>query len=134
MSEAGRAALDQYISQIREFPNLGKTAAPRVAKTLEAGISASVGAGAAPDGSPWQPTLKGDKPQLGSKIDYVVAGSTITIRLRGKSFLHHTGRARGHIVRRVIPTESLPASLSAAVAKELAAVMGEHAGAIKCSD
>lgn len=104
----GFDALNEEISRLRRVPELGKTAAPEIAKALDAALRENIAAGLSPQGNPWQPTRKGEQPKLGRKLFVRAKGSIIEIVLGGKSYLHHTGIARGRITRRVIPTVDLP--------------------------
>jgi hypothetical protein len=122
----GIAVLDQWARTLRDVPELGVKAAPAVAKVVESALVGTIGSGIAPDGTPWQPTLKGAKPDLGSKLRVAEAHNSVLVTLGGKSFLHHTGRARGKIVRQVIPVDQLPPEIAQLVADTLADTWREH--------
>jgi hypothetical protein len=113
MTTPDHSALDRMIASIRQMPELGKRAAPDVAHALEAALQTTIAAGKAPDGTAWQLTKTGDVPLTGAAkvLGVAAVGPVIYMRLRGPEARHHLGRARGGVVRPIIPTGALPPDL-----------------------
>lgn len=116
------AALDAHIARIRALPELGRRAAPEVAEAIKLELQRQIAAGVDPEGNPWVQTEDGRKP-LATAADALTVGaqgSTVIMRLRGHIARHHLGRVKGGIVRRVLPTTTIPAPLARVITRVLA--------------
>lgn len=113
----GFAELDAMIARIRELPMLAKSAAPDVARAVQAELHRTISAGTTPDGKPWAPTQAGGKPLAGAAdaLTVVAVGSTVIVKLRGPEARHHLGWARGGIERPIIPSKTIPPAMAQAV-------------------
>lgn len=118
------AALTRQIALLRTLPDKLMTEAPPiVARVIDAALRETIAAGKDPDGKLWKKTLTGGTPLTGAGQALAVrrVGSGILVELHGPEALHHLGKARGEIVRRVIPVGQLPARIASRVVKALAA-------------
>ena len=121
---AGFAALDAHIARIRALPGLAQRAAPDVAQALRDELRRQIAAGTDPDGRPWTLTEAG-RQALATAAAALTVGSSgvqVIMRLRGHVARHHLGRAKGGIVRRILPTAGIPAPL----ARAITAVLADH--------
>lgn len=119
----GLAQLDAHIARIRALPKaLAYGAAPEVARAVEIELQRTIAAGTTPDGEPWTPTKTGEKPltHAAGALAVVAVGTRVFVRLRGPEALHHKGWARSGKVRKIIPTDSIPQPMAAAITKVLA--------------
>jgi hypothetical protein len=109
--------LDDIIARVRRMPELAKRAAPDVARAVEDELARTIAAGTTPDGKPWQATKDGARPLANAANAVAVAavGTTIHIRVTGPEARHHLGRAKGGVVREIIPTNGIPAPMGAAI-------------------
>ena len=118
-----RARLAQLASALRNFP---KEAAPRAAKrgaeVLKQVIERNVAAGVGPDGDPWPLRQDGAKAlaDAAAEVQVTAYGTTILARLEGPYALHHFGRARGRVVRQILPTKKAPQPMVEAVEASMA--------------
>lgn len=121
------AALDAQIRKIRKLPNLGRTAAPRVAEVVAEELNRQIRAGVGPDGKPWK--LREDGGQAlataGKSLAVVAIGPTVFASLRGHVARHHRGRARGGVERPILPSDKIPPRMADAIGRELAAAFAE---------
>lgn len=120
----GDAQLREIIARVGKLGTIAKEAAPDAADAVRKALKASAAAHTTPDGKPWQLTKEGDKPldNAPSEIFVAAVGSTVFVKLKGKSARHHLGRARGRIVREVIPERGIPAPVGNAIGN----VLDEH--------
>lgn len=129
MKRNGDAELEAMIRKIRAIPGLARRAAPDVAEAVKAELEKTITAGTAPDGKPWQ-ALKygGGRPLTGAgKALFVAAvGNRVVCHVRGHIARHTLGRARGGIVRRVLPLKGVPPAIARAIKRELAAHFIAH--------
>lgn len=122
---SGHDEIQDMIEAIRRVSQLGRTAAPDVAVAVEADIRRTITQGTTPDGVPWKPTQKGERPlQHATRALGVAAiGGTVYVRLTGPEAMHHKGSARGGIRRQVIPdSRQIPSRMAA----EIKAVLVQH--------
>jgi len=124
MKRNGDAELDAMIRKIRAIPGLARRAAPDVADAVKAELNKSIAAGTAPDGTPWRRRkADGEKPlaDAGEALFVAAVGKRIVCHVRGYIARHTLGRARGGIVRRVLPLKGVPPALAKAITAELTA-------------
>lgn len=110
-------ALTALASRLRELGATPEKIAKEAAGNLKKSLSAEIGASLAPDGSPWELTKAGKRPlqRAASHVSVTAEGTSIVVLLEGPEVLHHTGKARGHVVRKVIPDGQSPGLVIAAV-------------------
>jgi hypothetical protein len=84
---------------------LGEEVAPDVARIVEADLRRSIAQGQSPDGEKWQDKRDGGRPlaNAAGALGVAAVGGTVYVRLTGPEARHDQGRARGGIVRQVIP-------------------------------
>jgi hypothetical protein len=114
----GSAELDAIIARIRNMGSLAKRAAPDVAEAVHGALDRQIVAGMAPDGVPWAPRkADGGRPLVGAEKGLVVVpvGSKIIARIRGHIARHNLGRARGGVVRRILPDKGIPPAIAHAI-------------------
>ncbi len=118
----GFAELDAMIARIRKLPELAKSAAPDVARAVEAELHRTIAAGTTPDGKPWAPKQDGGKPLGGAAeaLTVVAVGSTVLVHLRGPEARHHLGWAKGGTARPIIPVKDIPPAMVTAIKAVLA--------------
>jgi hypothetical protein len=109
------AALDRMIATARSMATLAKDAAPIAARHVEAQLKATASAGAAPDGTKWPDTKKGERAlkNAAEAIRVQAVGTVILIVLTGYHVYHHFGA--GVPRRPIIPQGSMPRRLGDAV-------------------
>jgi hypothetical protein len=114
---SGSDQLDAMIATIKKLPDLGKQAAPDVARAVETELQRTIAAGTTPDGEPWKLTKDGDRPLTGAAkaVAVVAVDTTVFVRLTGPEARHHLGRGRGGVTREVIPTKAIPAKMASAI-------------------
>jgi len=123
---AARERLAQLAKDLRALPRaMALEAAPVGAQKLDAVLRANISAGVAPDGSAWPLRLDGGKAlqNAGDELEVKAEGTVILARISGPYALHHLGKARGHVQRRIIPTKFAPQPVVQAVEETLAEVM-----------
>lgn len=115
---AARARLLQLAQDLRALPRaMAEKVAPVGAKKLLEILQGNIAAQRGPDGEPW-PAGKDGQAVLtgaGKALDVHAEGTVILARVSGPEALHHMGRARGHIVRQMIPTKKAPQAMVDAV-------------------
>jgi streptogramin lyase len=124
----GDAELDAMIARINRIPDLGKIAAPDVARAIEQDLQRTVAAGTTPDGQAWAAKKKGSGQPLANatKALHVAAiGTLIYVRLTGAEALHHLGRVTGKVKRQIIPTGAIPPAMGNAIRTVLARKFSE---------
>jgi hypothetical protein len=121
---SGFEQIDRMVVSLKTLDKLGEKAAEDVARVVESELRRTIAAGTTPDGKPWQPTEAGERPlrNAAGALGIAAVGSTVYVRLTGPEARHHKGRARGGIVREVIPTRGIPD----AMAEHIRAVLAEH--------
>lgn len=129
----GNAELQAMIDKLRGLEDIATRVAPEVADELRAQLEATVNAGQTPDGIPWQPTAKGERPlqNAAARMTVKAIGTTILVRVTGPTALHHMGAAAGRIQRQVIPTRDLPAAATTAIKAVLVRKFNELMGVDK---
>lgn len=100
---------------------IGRLAAPEVAKALDEEIGKDISAGQSPDGTAWKETQDGRVPLRNAKkaVTTTYEGSVVIARLSGPEVKHHKGTARGRVQRRILPTRNLPQPLVRATVRIL---------------
>lgn len=130
----GFAALDAEIRRLRELAKLPEQCALPVAEALRDEVAAAVARGQGADGEPLELTKEGQRPFQGilRALSAAAAGTVAIVRLEGPIALHHLGRARGGITRRILPTRKLNApvvrALQRVCAERFERVMGDSSG------
>lgn len=106
MSE-GYTALQNMISRLRELGQSAETIAADIAPELRAELEKNISAGIAPDGTPWEPTLTGEKAlkNAGSALGVAAVGSKVIVVLSGIEARHNYGHVKGGKVRQIVPAE-----------------------------
>lgn len=117
MARGALFVLDRKIAQLARLQDLPREASREVAKEIERELNRTLGAGQAPDGSPWPPRKDtGGRPlqRARDRVRVGVVGSTIIVRLKDRAtVLHHFGRGRGRVRREVIPSgNELPPAMA----------------------
>lgn len=120
-------ALRAWVRKLRSLPELAKEAAPAVADAVEAVLHKQIASSVDPNGAPLQLTQQGAAPLTGAAKALHVGniGSTVVARLTGPEARHSLGRAKGGIVRQIMPTE-LTDKLSEATVKAVEQAWEEH--------
>lgn len=121
---SGFQEIDRMVATLKTLDKLGAKAADDVAHVVEAELRRTIAAGTTPDGKQWEPTEAGERPlrNAAAALGIAAVGSTVYVRLTGPEARHHKGRARGGIVREIIPTRGIPDVM----AGEIRAVLAEH--------
>lgn len=115
---SGDDALRAMIAQLEALPGaLTEEAAPEIARELQAEITRQIAAGTDPHGTPWDPTLKGQRPltNAASALRVTAVGSTVVARLTGPEALHHRGAVKGGKVRQILPSHEITAPVANAI-------------------
>jgi hypothetical protein len=118
----GFAALQAQIDRVRALENLPRAAAPECAYELEDELHRQIGAGVDPDGKPWERRKDtGEQPlqDAAKALGVAAVGTTVFCRVKGPEALHSKGRARGGVVRRILPVSGLPTRYAAAIKRGL---------------
>lgn len=118
-NSAAFAALDAHIARVRALPGKLEGAAPDVAEALRGEVSRQLAAGTDPDGRPLPRTKDGRKPLTSARVFVGAVGSRILLRIDRHIARHHLGRAKGGIVRRLIPTKEIPTRYAQAIKRVL---------------
>lgn len=107
-------SLAAHIARIEALGELPRRAGPRVALAVEREQRAQIARGVDPSGKPWPLTKSGEKPlqNAASAVSVAYVSGAVVIAVEGPEDLHNRGKARGHVLRRIIPSGPLPAPLS----------------------
>jgi hypothetical protein len=104
--------LDEIVARLRAIPRVVEEALPEVARECEKIIAGNIAAQRGPDGVPW--------PRPADRTQSIVlshAMKSITVRAIGRVLLarvggiearHHLGIIRGKVIRRMIPSKTIP--------------------------
>jgi hypothetical protein len=116
-NEQASATLDRMIEQLRSVPRLVEDALPAAAKECHRLIGENIAAQRGPDGEPWPKSKLGDRVLVGAlkAVTAAVIGNVILIKLVGPEARHHLGIAKGHVVRRILPTRRKPQPMTEAI-------------------
>jgi hypothetical protein len=115
---AASAALQRQIDALRNLPGKLQTEAAGIAMAvLDRAITADIAAGKDPDGKPWKKTKEGATPLRGARkaLSFRRVGTGVLVQLNGPEALHHLGKAKGEVVRRIIPVGRLSSRYAAAL-------------------
>lgn len=112
---------------------MARTALPDVARAVEGVQRATIAAGTDPDGKPWPLTKDGDKAlqNAAAAVEVTHTAGAVVIRVSGPEELHHAGKARGHVQRKIIPTGPLPSRMSRAIGETLDRVFVRITGGVR---
>lgn len=127
----GFAALQAQIERVRALEDLPRRAAPECALELKDELDGQIGRGEDPDGNKWPPRKDtGERPlQNAAKATTVAAvGTTVFCRVRGPEARHSKGRARGGVVRRILPVKGLPEHFARAIKRGLTTTFEQTMG------
>jgi hypothetical protein len=103
--------LDAHIARVERLSELARDAAPDVAYELQDELERQIGAGTDPAGKTWEPRKEdGARPLQTAAKALAVAPvlNTVFARLRGHVARHHLGRAKGGLVRQILPSKITP--------------------------
>lgn len=131
MSDDVLADLDRMIGRLRTLPELARDVVPDVAEIVREEIERTIAQGTTPEGETWQRTREGKRPMptAGKALRVVVLGPRVFVRISDHVGRHSLGRARGGIVRRVLPRSgSVPRAMAARIRKRLGERFREHMG------
>ena len=119
---AGDVALEQMLAKLRQLPELAERAAPEVAHVVREELERQISKGTDPNGKAWKKTLDGRQPLIGAAkaLGVTAIGPRVIAVLRGPEARHHLGRARGGIVREVLPGKEIPRAWSGPIKRALA--------------
>jgi hypothetical protein len=126
---AAVAKLNEAIAAIRAAGD-PEAYAPDVAEALREELAAQIAAGKGPDGQPWKPTEKGERPlqHAASALRVVAVGARVIASIGGRYYYHSIGKTRGNIARPILPTRKLSdaatRAVKAAAAKRFRELMG----------
>lgn len=115
-------ALQEQIDRVRSLPDeLGKSAAPLIAKEAKKIVEQDIAASRAPDGTPWPKTEDGHEPlkNAANAVKVSAVDSTIVFEVSGVEAKHHRGRVKGGKRRALIPARSIPQTLTLAIKRAL---------------
>jgi hypothetical protein len=129
VSELDHSKLDSMIENIRTLPQLGIEAAPAAAKAWRETIVDQISKGVDPDGVAWARRKSDDGPVLqgaADKLSVVATGATLFARLTDYVARHHLGRARGGVVRRILPLAGIPSAAKVAIKAKLDEAFRKH--------
>jgi hypothetical protein len=117
------AELQAMINKIIELPDLGKKAAPNVAKVVRRDIEGTIARGTTSEGNPWKRTEHGDKPLKNAAQALRVASisDVIYARIVGVEARHHKGAVKGGVKRSILPARNndIPARMAALIRRVL---------------
>lgn len=114
----GFAELEAQIARLQRVAELPRLAAPDVAEALQEELEAQIARGQGPDGEAWAPRQEdGGQPLRGAAqaLGVAAVGTTVIARLKGPEARHHLGRAKGGIVRRILPVQGIPDPMTRAI-------------------
>ena len=127
---SGFTQLNKMIGRLDLLIDMPSECVAEVAKVVEAELTSTIGAGQAPDGTKWAPRKADGKPALVNALSKVRVGSVgnvVIVRMIDRpTVLHHFGHARGRTQRQVIPIDSVPPKMTAAINKAIAKVGRKH--------
>ena len=116
---AGFRALESRIAMMKVLVDLPDECVPGVARAIEQETRRTIAAKTDPDGTPWPPKKTGGTDFTFVKASDIAVGSfgrTVILRIKSRPVvLHNNGYARGFVMRRVIPTKSIPKPMAAAI-------------------
>ena len=118
----GMEDLNSMIETLRQLPQLARVAAPAVAEAMEREAQRTIASGTTAYGVPWKRTQKGNKVPMrdaASALKVAAVGTTIYMRLLGVEARHHRGIARGGVERNVLPINTIPQPMAAAITTAL---------------
>jgi hypothetical protein len=120
-NDAAMSELQAMINKIIELPELGKKAAPDVAKVVRRDIEGTISRGTSSEGHPWRPTQEGKKPlqHAAQALRSASIGDVIYVRLVGVEARHHKGRVKGGQKRQILPVAGVPPRMAALIQKVL---------------
>lgn len=116
------SATSQLDTLIGKLAKLDKTlvekCAPELAKAVETYLKGTIRAGTDPYGFPWKPKKKGDGKPLANAAAHLTVravGTNIISRIGFPESLHHLGKARGKVKRKILFSgNKLPLKLTSA--------------------
>lgn len=113
--------IDARIAKIHALGELPRAVGPKVAAAVERETLAQIARGTDPTGKPWPLTRDGERPlqHAGSALSVSFIGGAVVMSLEGPEALHGTGKARGHVLRRILPRGGLPAPLSRVISETI---------------
>ena len=127
---SGFTQLDKMIGRLDLLIDMPGECVGEVAKVVEAELSKTLAAGEAPDGTRWAPRKEDGKRALKdarSKVRVGAVGNVVIVRMTDRpTVLHHFGNGRGRVQRQVIPIDSVPPRMEAAINKVIAKVGRKH--------
>ena len=127
---SGFTQLDKMIGRLDLLIDMPGECVGEVAKVVEAELSKTLAAGEAPDGTRWAPRKEDGKRALKdarSKVRVGAVGNVVIVRMTDRpAVLHHYGNGRGCAQRQVIPIDSVPPRMEAAINKVIAKVGRKH--------
>jgi hypothetical protein len=107
----GDSQIDAMMAALRDLPAIAAESAPDIARSFEAELKAQISAAVTPDGKAWAPKKDGSGKPLATAakaLTVTVAGPTVTAKLTGYIARHTLGRARGGVVRQILPDSISP--------------------------
>ena len=128
----GLEALDAKIAFLAALGRITDDVMPDVANDVRAELVRTSSSGEDPYGQAWQPKKDGGTPLVTAAQHIRVApiGRRVFCRVTGHVAKHHRGRARGGVVRHVLPTGALPP----AMAQKIKATVIGRFRALKAAD
>jgi hypothetical protein len=120
-NDAAMMELQAMIAKIIELPNLGKKAAPDVAKVMRRDIEGTIARGTTSEGHPWKHTQEGEKPlqHAADALRVAAIGDVIYTRIVGVEARHHKGHVKGGLKRTILPVKKVPPRMAALIQKVL---------------
>lgn len=103
-------ALDEVIAKLRELETVASDVAPEVAREAKRLVGENIAAGRGPDGTAWEPRKDGEKPlqNAAQAVTATASGSRVVLTVSGPEARHHQGRAKGGVVREILPRKKVP--------------------------
>ena len=104
------SALDRMVARLETVSEMDRRVVSRARSLVERELSAQIARGEGPDGRAWKLRLDGKKAlaSAAKSLTIQASGRYIVIRLRGPVVKHHAGRARGGVVRQILPSGGIP--------------------------
>lgn len=116
---SGADEIDAIIARVRAIPGLARRAAPDAARAVERVLGEQLERGESPTGETWAPRrADGGRALEDARKALAVApiGTRLFARLTGPVARHDLGRARGGVVRKMLPASGpIPAALAKAI-------------------